>query len=303
MLFLVFFSCGDTQRYSVIPINWTNQSSEINDIPDGLELYAGTNETIPLKVWYVKVTRPDSLFDVRGLVSTDLDKRETPLQMMQRTGADVVINAGYFRMDKNPTNHVGFLYLTNTLIEPPFKTLLRWNRRYRTARGAFGIFDSGLGEIAWSYSRNDSLFRWYQPTPNEPNNPVKFLDFSNAEYWPVRDAIQAGPVLIKDGKINISSDEELFFNTKIPGVHPRSAVGIDKNGNIILCVVDGRQMESRGVDLNELAIIMYDIGCVDALNLDGGGSSALVANGKLLNRPAGLTTEREVMSAIGVFSR
>ncbi len=67
-------------------------------------------------------------------------------------------------------------------------------------------------------------------------------------------------------------------------------------------MVDGRQTESRGVDLTELAIIMKDLGCVEALNLDGGGSSSMVANGILLNRPSGGTL-REVMSAIAIFSQ
>ena len=59
-------------------------------------------------------------------------------------------------------------------------------------------------------------------------------------------------------------------------------------------------MSSRGVDLQELAILMKDLGCVEAINLDGGGSSAMVVDGKLLNRPAGTTIQREVMSAIAV---
>lgn len=302
-IFLFLYSCGETVSHTEIPIVWTQEEKINKELSNGMIIYSGTNKSIPLKVWYGKINRPDSSFDVKVLVSNDKDKRESPTQFLNRTGADLVINAGYFRMDKNPTNHVGFLYLANKMIERPFATLLRWNRRYRTARGAFGILESGKGEIVWSYSRNDSLFQWNNPTPNEPNHPVKSLDFTIAEYWPVRDAVQAGPVLMKNGQIKITSDEELFFNTKIPGVHPRSAVGIDQSGNIILCVVDGRQMESRGVDLNELAIIMRDIGCVDALNLDGGGSSAMVVKGKLINRPAGLISEREIMSAIGVFSK
>ena len=76
----------------------------------------------------------------------------------------------------------------------------------------------------------------------------------------------------------------------------------NKDGKYILMVVDGRQPGSRGVDLNELSILMYDLDCYEAINLDGGGSSALVVNGKLLNKPAGFNTQREVMSAIAVFS-
>ena len=54
--------------------------------------------------------------------------------------------------------------------------------------------------------------------------------------------------------------------------------------------------------MNELSIMMFDLDCVEAINLDGGGSSAIVVNGKLLNKPAGFTIQREVMSAIAVFS-
>ena len=75
-----------------------------------------------------------------------------------------------------------------------------------------------------------------------------------------------------------------------------------KDGKYIFLVVDGRQPGSRGVDLNELSIMMFDLDCVEAINLDGGGSSAIVVNGKLLNKPAGFTIQREVMSAIAVFS-
>jgi len=66
-------------------------------------------------------------------------------------------------------------------------------------------------------------------------------------------------------------------------------------------VVDGRQTVSRGVSLEELAQLMLDVGAVEALNLDGGGSSTLVVNGVLLNRPTGGVFQREVMSALATF--
>ncbi len=66
-------------------------------------------------------------------------------------------------------------------------------------------------------------------------------------------------------------------------------------------VVDGRQTQSRGVDLDELARMMRGLGAVQALNLDGGGSSTLVVNGEVVNRPVGGTAEREVMSALVTF--
>ena len=48
--------------------------------------------------------------------------------------------------------------------------------------------------------------------------------------------------------------------------------------------------------------MMHDLNCFEAINLDGGGSSGMVVNGSLLNKPAGLRKQREVMSAIAVFS-
>ena len=108
-------------------------------------------------------------------------------------------------------------------------------------------------------------------------------------------------MLIHDGRRYVTDDEEVFFGSAIPDVHPRTAVGRTTDGRLLILVVDGRQPVSRGVDLEQLAGIMEDLGAVDALNLDGGGSSALVVNGTLLNRPAGTSIEREVMSALVTF--
>jgi len=85
-------------------------------------------------------------------------------------------------------------------------------------------------------------------------------------------------------------------------VHPRTAVGYTATGALIVLVVDGRQSASRGVDLVELATLMMDLDCVEAVNLDGGGSSTLVVNGVLLNRPTGGTYQREVMSALVILA-
>ena len=115
--------------------------------------------------------------------------------------------------------------------------------------------------------------------------------------------MSAGPALLKDGNLNITADEEVFFGSSIPDVHPRSAAGFTADGALILMVVDGRQDTSRGVYLEELAMLMRGVGAVEALNLDGGGSSALVVDGTLLNRPTGGVVEREVMSAIVTVCR
>lgn len=156
-------------------------------------------------------------------------------------------------------------------------------------------------DIAWATTRNDTVYVWSIPPAHRPGRFAGPLDYASATPWRMRDALGAGPALVVDGRIRVTADEEVFFGTSIPEVHPRTAVGRKADGTLLLLVVDGRQPESRGVDLAELAQIMHGLGAVEAINLDGGGSSALVVNHTLINRPVGSSVERQVMSAIAVF--
>jgi hypothetical protein len=112
-------------------------------------------------------------------------------------------------------------------------------------------------------------------------------------------AIGGESVLLLDRKRRVTDDREL---------HPRTAVGIDRDKNrILLLVVDGRSSRSRGYTLVELARMMRKLGAEDALNLDGGGSSTMVGRsraGKLavLNRPSD-GRQRNVADALTVTYR
>lgn len=84
--------------------------------------------------------------------------------------------------------------------------------------------------------------------------------------------------------------------------HPRTAMGADKDGNVYIAVVDGRQESSEGMSLPELGGFMHNcLPCVDALNLGGGGCSTLYINGKIVNSPS-QGEERPVSEAICFFS-
>ena len=285
-----------TRDGSSLQIKW-KKSSEV--LPRGVVVYTGVDDVLPLKVWVAKIDH-NSGFRAKVLVSDDEDRRETVMDFYNGMEALLVVNAGYFIMHKNPASHVGLLMSDNQLIEPASESVIRLGTRYPIARGAFGTKSEYRYDIAWVNSRNDSIFEWEDPINNLNGKPVKTLDFSEAKYWNVVDAVHAGPVLIEGGEIQDFVDEEVFFGTSIPDVHPRTAIGYTKENDLIICVVDGRQPESRGVSLLELSIIMEEFNCVEALNLDGGGSSTLVVNGTLLNRPAGGTSLREVMSAIAI---
>ncbi|WP_246080946.1 phosphodiester glycosidase family protein [Nonomuraea mesophila] len=85
----------------------------------------------------------------------------------------------------------------------------------------------------------------------------------------VKAAVGGNWVLVKDGAVQNSTDTS---------AHPRTAVGFSADGRkMYLLTVDGRQADSRGVTLNELAAMMVELGAANALNLDGGGSSTMLA--------------------------
>jgi exopolysaccharide biosynthesis protein len=272
----------------------------ISDLPNNILLYQGFDQKIPIRAWTVVVPNKKKN-KVKVLVSNDSDGLDTPGNFAQATNALVVINGGYFSSGQHPTHHVGLLKSDNILHEPASSTVIRDNIRYNVTRGALGILNNGDIDIGWASTKGDSILVWNKPINNRPGKPG-ISDYENAKFWDVIDAMHAGPILISDGKINITSEEEVFFNTPVDGVQPRSAIGYRLNGDIIIIVVDGRQVDSRGVYLEELAILMSQFNCHEALNLDGGGSSALIIDKKLINRPNGLNTQREVMSSIAIFS-
>ncbi|MDR3562502.1 MAG: phosphodiester glycosidase family protein [Negativicutes bacterium] len=113
-------------------------------------------------------------------------------------------------------------------------------------------------------------------------------------------ALGAGPMLVKDGSIFLTTKTEEFGSDVAGGRAPRTALGLTKEGNLLLAVVDGRSANSAGMTLLELALFMQELGAVDAMNLDGGGSSEMVIFDKVINKPSD-GRERRVGDALAVF--
>ena len=115
--------------------------------------------------------------------------------------------------------------------------------------------------------------------------------------------IGAGPTLVKNGEIYVTADAEQFPADIRVGRAPRSAVGVTKYGDYIFAVVDGRQAHSKGCTLTEWArILKFSFGAVNAINLDGGGSSELIFKGSLVNKPSD-GKERPVGDGLTIIRR
>ena len=299
LLAALTMSCTNQSGTSTLTLEWHPMDSLNAALPDGIRVFAGRRDAKPIRAWYVVIDELHTGIRTRVLQSDDVtDNRETVGSFAQDTSVCVAVNGGYFAMDATPARHGGLLLTNAALRAPATRQVVRNAVTYEVARAAIGFTDNGEVEITWATTRNDSVFSWRRPPPNREGRPARPLDYDEAEAWRVSEALGAGPMLVTDGRVRITAEEEVFFGSSIPSTHPRTAAGRTRDGSLILLVVDGRQPESRGVNLEELAAIMHDLGAVDALNLDGGGSTTLVVNGTLLNKPTGGTSQREVMSAL-----
>ncbi len=111
----------------------------------------------------------------------------------------------------------------------------------------------------------------------------------------ILEAVTFEPVLIRDGKPAISGDGGM-------GIQPRTAIGQTADGTIIFVVIDGRQPTwSMGATMRDLMNIFIDYHAVNAINLDGGSSSELVYNGKVMNRLWNIFGERYIPTAFVVM--
>lgn len=117
------------------------------------------------------------------------------------------------------------------------------------------------------------------------------------DWTQVEQAVGGGPWLLKNGEVYIDAEEESIKPNVVTPKHPRSAAGVTQDGNLILVTVDGRQAISGGMTLKETAQLLKCLGAVNAMNLDGGGSTVIASRGIILNSPSD-GNERPVANAL-----
>ena len=146
---------------------------------------------------------------------------------------------------------------------------------------------SATGRAAWNLSGL------------KPGSRLKIVQSVGAAWDNAVQAVGAGPCLVKDGQIYLTTMGEEFGSDVAGGRAPRTAIGVNKEGKALLVVVDGRRRTSTGFSLLELAQFMLDLGAVDAMNLDGGGSSEMIVGDQIVNQPSD-GRERRIGAGIAV---
>jgi hypothetical protein len=126
-------------------------------------------------------------------------------------------------------------------------------------------------------------------------NSARFEVKTTPEEWRNYPTILgAGPRLIKNGVIDVTHVEE-EFKPDVIALGPRTTVGVDKEGNLIILVIEAWHDKIRGMNLEATAAELQRIGVVDAINLDGGSSTTLVINGKSITHASDLVVDSKIV--------
>ncbi|GAB2555929.1 phosphodiester glycosidase family protein [Kribbella endophytica] len=123
--------------------------------------------------------------------------------------------------------------------------------------------------------------------------------------------VNGGPELVHNGRVTgtvkadgmAPADNPSFYYGWVHKRNPRTIAGVDNQGRTVLITADGRGVGSLGLGIGEAAAVAKSFGLRDAINLDGGGSTTMVANGKVLNTPSDATGERPVGDALVITPR
>lgn len=285
-----------TAPFCCAQLRWQNVDSLYGPLPSSVHIYKSTDtiEGKPNIAYYVIADLKDRHLDFT--TDTTFKRRLTPKQFYDKNAQPLIVVNGTF-FDFATNRNLNAVIKDGKLVSYNVHTIPLKGKDtltyLHTFRSAIGISKKRKADVAWLYT--DSSAHYAKAFQNK-SLPFKdsFVSIrnqpqvSNIKSWKMQTAIGGGPVLIQNAKMNISNnDEHMFAGKAINDKHPRTAMGYTTDGKLIILVVQGRFPNiAEGASLNHLAAILLDLGCVEALNLDGGGSSCLLVNGKEIIQPS-----------------
>lgn len=128
------------------------------------------------------------------------------------------------------------------------------------------------------------LSQWEKQSARQQSIALRL--FTTPDWSRMTHALSGGPILLQEGRLALNPEAESFHFAYQDRFAPRSAVGLTAQGKLILVAADGYQQQSTGMTLQELAVMMRELGARQAMNLDGGGSTQMVVKGKIVNTPS-----------------
>ncbi|MDE7386662.1 MAG: phosphodiester glycosidase family protein [Muribaculaceae bacterium] len=328
------YKASMTKEYPAITLEWTKVSTP--GIPSAIEVYSTTSKLNGhnFEAWYAIADVKNS--DVEFRVNVPASAQTIDDQAASFNGdCYIMVNGGYFYQER----HTGLAVVNgknegsiNEVRGSLLTSSPEYNEMYYATRGIFGVDAADQPRAFWAGTDGDSKTKYYTtPSPcvvgkNKYGKVgAKFPVEPTA--WTPKFALSAGPLLLIDGKIpfdftmtpNSTVDVDSYLtNYEIiaydifgTNVSPdRTAAGCTADGKIILFICDGRTAQSGGATLLELAQIMKGLGCVDAVNFDGGGSTGMMVGDKHINKAVIENNDgtqspynRAVVSTMGFFKK
>jgi Phosphodiester glycosidase len=290
-------------------LKWQNVDSLYQPLPSSVHVYF-TNQPIDtgsFRAYYLIADLKDKKLDFTA--DTSRDRRLTPSKFYEKNDkALLVVNCTFFSFETN--RNLNIVMKDGKLVSYNIHTIAGKGKDTLTYRhpfgSAIGISKKREADVAWIYT--DSLYKKVLASQSsyslyrvikDSSRVILFNTVKNLKYpttihhrskrdfhktfstWKMNTAVGGGPVLLQYGNIKITNDQELKFAGKaINDKHPRTAMGYTKDGKLIILVIEGRNKNASGATLTQEAQIFKDLGCWEALNLDGGGSSCMLVNGK-----------------------
>lgn len=285
-------------------LQWTNVDSLFGPLPPSVHVFKTTDpiEGKPNIAYYLVADLKDKQLEFT--VDTTYRRRLTPFQFYEKNENPLlVVNTTFFSFATN--QNLNLVIKEGKLLGYNIHTVNGRGKdtfTYRHPLGsAIGISKKRSAGIAWLYTDTSYKYSFGVEVPVKPlkdssmNFPIRTAfkqmnDHPGASFrgmikhsrWKMQTAVGGGPVLLQNGEIKVTNNEELkFAGTAINDKHPRTAMGYTRGGHLFILVIEGRHPGiAEGATLVQEAQIFKDLGCVEALNLDGGGSSCMLVNGK-----------------------
>jgi hypothetical protein len=306
----------------IAQVKWINADVDYAPLPATVQVFKTTDslDGKPFIAFYVKAKLKDKKLDFTA--DTTLGRRLTPLQFYEKNEQPlVVVNCTFFNFDKNQNLNV--VVKDGKLVAYNIHTIPMRGKdtlQYRHPIGsALGIDKKRNADVAWvltdsakpypyarqgAWSAYKDSFNTFPSTRLSKNAVYLGSNFGirhqeplpDLYKWKMRTAVGGGPVLVQNGEVKITNEEELKFTGKaINDKHPRTCMGYTNDGYLIIMVIQGRFPGiAEGASLEQQARLLIDVGCIEALNLDGGGSSCMLVNGKETIKPSDKGGERPV---------
>lgn len=307
------YSCALAPQPSSITFNWVEEPRAAS-FPSSVKVYK-TEDPLngyPFHAWY-------AIADLSA-VECRINLQQGTLKTLEtQYGEDsdkalVLVNGGFF--DGN--NAVGRCYQKGNASTILYDFTGPDKQRYHATRALIGFESNGTPGSCWTYGTYSFKCPSPQVTGQKPYSTPNDYSWMKAYTWKPYNGISAGPMLVKDGKILPEFTkmengyylnnfeiiaEDIFDGTESDA--DRTAIGYTADGKVILFVCDGRINSSNGAGLDQVARIMKGLGCVDALNLDGGGSTAMLVAGERVNSLetsySGGSENRKVATNVGLY--